>query len=263
MRMDNNEIKKDRFRIGKTFITITTPQDAKKRIADAVRKGQNAYVCASDPRTVDYACVHEDYCELMNNSLMNTPDGQPTMWAAKLWGVKGIERTMGPILFQDMITDRESGLKHFLLGDTEETLKAIVEKASVNKENIVGTYSPPFCSLDEFDYEGMAKMINESHADVVWTALRAPKQDFFNVRLLPYLDKKVCVGVGAAFRFYLGEYKLAPPLIRKLGLMGIYWGTKGKGWPKFLKDYAVNNLPFLWYLAKIPFWRMMGRNYYE
>lgn len=255
-------MRKDRFRIGKTFISITTPESARKSIAKAVEEGINTYVCCSDPRTVDYACTHKDYCELMNNSLMNTPDGQPIMWAAALWGIKGIERTMGPILFQDMITDRESGLKHFLLGDTEETLNAIVEKASVNKENIVGTYSPPFCSLDEFDYEGMAKMINESHADVVWTALRAPKQDFFNVRLLPYLDKKVCVGVGAAFRFYLGEYKLAPPLIRKLGLMGIYWGRKGQSWGAFIWDYLTDNMPFLWHLTKIPFRRLVGKKYY-
>lgn len=253
----------ERFRIGKTFITITTPTDAVERISLAVKDGMNTYVCASDPRTVDYACTHPDYCELMNNSFMNTPDGQPIMWAAKLWGIKGIERTMGPILFQDMITDKNSGLKHFLLGDTEETLKAIVDKNVNNKKNIVGTYSPPFCNLDEYDYEGIAKMVNDSGADIVWLALRAPKQDFFSVRLLPYLEHKICIGVGAAFRFYLGEYKMAPPLIRKLGLMGIYWGTKGKSWFEFLKGYAKNNLPFLWHMAKIPFWRIIGKKYYE
>ena len=30
-----------------------------------------------------------------------------------------------------------------------------------------------------------------------------------------------------------------------------------------LRDYAKNNLPFLWHLAKIPFWRLCGRKYYE
>lgn len=256
-------MQQDRYRIGKTFISITSQPDAQKRIAEAVKNGGGVYVCVSDPRTVDLASKDEKYRKVMANSFMNTPDGQPTLWAARLWGLKNVERTMGPILFQEMIENPGSGLKHFLLGDTDETLKSIVEKAAEKNAQIVGTYSPPFCKLEEYDYEGIAKMINYSGADIVWTALRAPKQDYFNVNILPYLDKKVCIGVGAAFRFYLGEYKMAPPLIRKLGLMGIYWGTKGKGWPKFLKDYAVNNLPFLWYLTKIPFWRMMGRNYYE
>lgn len=254
---------KDRFRIGKTFITITTPLDARQRIANAVKNGQKAYVCVSDPRTVDLASKDEKYREVMENSMMNTPDGQPTLWAASLWGLKNVKRTMGPILFQEMIENPGSGLKHFLLGDTEETLKSIVDKAAEKNAQIAGTYSPPFCKLEEYDYESIAKMINDSGADIVWTAMRAPKQDYFNVNILPYLDNKVCVGVGAAFRFYLGEYKMAPPLIRKLGLMGIYWGTKGKSWPVFLKEYAVDNLPFLWHMAKIPFWRLIGKKYYE
>lgn len=254
---------KNRYRIGKTFISITSQKDAQARIAQAVKEGKNAYICVSDPRTVDLATSDEKYREVMANSMLNTPDGQPTLWAARLWGLKNVERTMGPILFQQMIENPGSGLKHFLLGDTDETLKAIVEKASEKNALIVGTYSPPFCKLEEYDYKGMAKMINESGADIVWTAMRAPKQDYLNVNLLPYIDKKICIGVGAAFRFYLGEYKMAPPLIRKLGLMGIYWGTKGRSWPAFLKGYAKNNLPFLWHIAKIPFWRLIGRKYYD
>ena len=254
---------KDKFRIGKTFITITTPLDAQERITRAVQEGQNTYVCVSDPRTIDLASKDIKYREVMANSMMNTPDGQPVMWAARLWGLKEVERTMGPILFRDMIENPTSGLKHFLLGDTDETLKGILEKASDKKALIVGSYSPPFCPIDEFDYPGMAKMINESGADIVWTSMRAPKQDYLNVKLLPYLDKKVCIGVGAAFRFYLGEYKMAPPLIRKLGLMGLYWGRKGQPWGKFIWGYLNDNVPFLWHLAKIPFRRLVGKKYYE
>ncbi len=254
---------KDRFRIGKTFISITSQHDAQARVAQAVKEGKTAYICVSDPRTVDLASKDKRYCEVMANSMMNTPDGQPTLWAARLWGLKNVERTMGPILFQEMIENPNSGLKHFLLGDTEETLNAIVEKASMKNAQIVGTYSPPFCKLDEYDYESIAKMINDSGADIVWTAMRAPKQDYFNVNLLPYLDKKICIGVGAAFRFYLGEYKMAPPLIKKLGLMGLYWGKKNQTWPAFIWSYLSDNMPFLWHLAKIPFMRLAGKKYYE
>lgn len=254
---------RDRYRIGKTFISITSQKDAQARIAQAVKEGKNAYICVSDPRTVDLASKNEKYREVMENSMMNTPDGQPTLWAARLWGLKNVERTMGPILFQEMIENSKSGLKHFLLGDTDETLAAIVKKATEKNAQIVGTYSPPFCKLEEYDYEGMAKMINESGADIVWTAMRAPKQDYLNINLLPYLDKKICIGVGAAFRFYLGEYKMAPPLIKKLGLMGLYWGRKGQSWGAFIWGYLTDNMPFLWHLAKIPFRRLVGKKYFE
>lgn len=256
-------MQKDRYRIGKTFISITSQPDAQKRIAEAVKNGGGVYVCVSDPRTVDLASKDEKYREVMANSFMNTPDGQPTLWAAWLWGLKNAKRTMGPILFQEMIENPGSGLKHFLLGDTDETLKSIVEKAEEKNAKIVGSYSPPFCKLEDYDYAGIAKMINDSGADIVWTAMRAPKQDYFNVKILPYLDKKVCIGVGAAFRFYLGEYKMAPPLIKKLGLMGLYWGRKGQSWGAFIWGYLGDNMPFLWHLAKIPFRRIIGKKYYE
>lgn len=253
----------NRYRIGKTFISITNPIDAQKQIKQAVVDGLNTYICVSNPRTVVLASKDLEYRDVMNQSLMNLPDAQPTLWAARLWGLKNVERTMGPILFHDMITNPSSGLKHFLLGDTEETLKQICEKAKQYDANITGTYSPAFCKLDDYDFKSIAKTINESGADIVWIALRAPKQDFFAVQILPFLENKICIGVGAAFRFFLGEYKMAPPLIRKLGLMGLYWGRKGEPIGKFIRVYIIHSVEFMWLLMKIPFRRLIGKKYFE
>ena len=38
---------KDRFRIGKSFISITSQMDAQERIAQAVKAGNKAYICVS------------------------------------------------------------------------------------------------------------------------------------------------------------------------------------------------------------------------
>ena len=251
----------EKYRIGKVHITVTNPDDAKKRIEDAVLNGQGGYVCVSNPRTVVYANSHPDYLEVMDNSLMNLPDAEPMQWAARLWGLKQVKRTMGPLFFNDMLLSNSNGIKHFLLGDTDETLKKLIEKYS--EVNIVGTYSPPFCDLDGYDYESIAKTINDSGAHLVWVSMRAPKQDFFATRILPYLDKKICIGVGAAFRFNLGEYKMAPPIIKKLGLMGLYWGKKSQKWIPFIWGYLKDNVPYMFYLAGIPLRRLIGKKYYE
>ena len=250
-----------RFRVGGTYISVTNPEDTKSRITQAVNEGLNGYICVSNPRTVTYATKHEDYRVVMENSLMNLPDAEPMPWAAKLWGLKEVQRTMGPMLFDDMLMDSGNGVKHFLLGDTDETLGKLKDK--YREAKIVGVYSPPFCSIDEYDFPSIAQRINDSGADLVWISLRAPKQDFFAVRLQPYLDKKICIGVGAAFRFNLGEYKMAPPIIKKLGLMGLYWGKKSQSWPKFIYGYLKDNVPYLFYLAAIPFKRLVGKKYYE
>ncbi|MCI6829047.1 MAG: WecB/TagA/CpsF family glycosyltransferase [Prevotella sp.] len=41
----------------------------------------------------------------------------------------------------------------------------------------------------------------------VGVSLGAPKQEFFMQRLLPYLNRGVMLGVGAAFSYYLDELK--------------------------------------------------------
>ena len=213
----------EKYSIGKVNISRTTPEKAVAEIKKAVECRRNNYICVSNVRTVAYANRHKEYCNLMNSAYMCMPDGMPLVWMARLWGLKDVRRTTGPDIFTAMLSDRQSGIKHFLLGDTEEVLMQIKNKYSHNAENIVGTYSPPFCELDEFDYESIAKMVNESNADVVWIALRAPKQDFFAVKLLSHLDNKICIGVGAAFRFSLGQIKHPPKIFRKLGLTGLFW----------------------------------------
>lgn len=257
--MDQN-----RYRIGKTYISCTNLRDAKERITQAAKEGRNTYICVSNPRTVTYATRHEDYREVMAQSFMNLPDAEPMYWAAKLWGLRDVKRTMGPMIFKEMLGEPQSGLKHFLLGDTDETLEMITNKFTREVgANIAGSYSPPFCSLEEYDYKGIAQMINKSGADLVWVSMRAPKQDFFATRILPFLDKKICIGVGAAFRFTLGEYKMAPSIIKKMGLMGLWWGKKNQSWPAFIWGYLQDNVPYLFYLLAIPFKRLFGKKYYE
>lgn len=214
-------ISSEKYRIGKAHITVTNLSDAKKRIEEAALNEQGGYVCVSNVRTVVYANKHGDYLNVMEKAFMCLPDGMPLVWMAKLWGLNNVQRTTGPDLMVEMLNDTSKGLKHFLLGDTEETLSAL--KSKYSQSSIVGTYSPAFCEVDEFDYADIAKRIQQSDADVVWVALRAPKQDFFAARLFKYLPNKVLIGVGAAFRFALGEIKHPNKVVQKLGLTGLFW----------------------------------------
>ncbi len=252
------------YSVGKTCISITTLADTISKIEEVVAaKKNNIYICVSNPRTIVYANKNQDYLNVMKNSFMNLPDAEPTVWAARLWGLKSVKRTMGPYLLKEMLANPQNGIKHFLLGDTQETLdKLVIKFKQEYNSNIVGSYSPPFCSLEEYDYTKIGEQINKSNADIVWLALRAPKQDFFSVKLLPYLRNKICIGVGAAFRFNLGEYKLAPPLIKKMGLMGLYWGKKNQKIFPFLYGYLSENVPYLFLIAAIPLKRLLGKKHY-
>lgn len=218
MRMDN------RFRVGKTYISATNLPDAKKRIEEVASRKNGGYVCVSNVRAVVYANGHGDYRNVMAKAVMCLPDGMPLVWMAHLWGLKNVQRSTGPDLMTEMLRDAKSGIKHFLLGDTDEILSQIKSKYTNEYSSlIVGTYSPEFCDLDSYDYEKIASIVNASEADVVWIALRAPKQDFFASRLCPFLKGKICIGVGAAFRFSLGEIKHPPKIFQRLALTGFFW----------------------------------------
>lgn len=210
-----------RIRIGRVYISTMSADEAAGEIAGIVMSGGRGYVCVSNMRTVVIASRDDEYLRVMQNSLLNLADGTPLVWCGKLWGVSGMERCCGPDLMGKMLPMK--GLRHYFLGDTRAVLdKLTATSRSVFGAEVLGSYSPPFAPLDEYDIAGMASMINESGANVVWTSLRAPKQDFLGRKLLPYLnDGIVLIGVGAAFRFLTGEYELDRGVLQKIGLGGL------------------------------------------
>lgn len=249
----------DRYRIGRVHISAINPIEANDRITASALNGKGGYICVSNMRMIRYAGLHAKYAELMENSFMNIPDGKPLEWCAKLWGLKKVRCTNGPALFKQMLTNGNVDLKHFLLGDTQDVLDRIVETTPGAK--IVGAEALPFAEVEAFDYEGIAKRVAESGAHIVWTAMRAPKQDEFNQRLSNLVPQVICIGVGRAFRLYMGEMKQAPEWAHKLGIAGIFIRKTSLG--KTLKWYFETFFFLIAYTAIILWRRMKGRKYYE
>lgn len=253
------------YRIGRVRISVTNEESAIQTIKDAIHRQEKGYVCISTLRTVPQANKDDAYFEVMENSLMNTPDGTPLVWCAHWWGLKQVQRACGPHIFPRMLNDKNPEFKHFFLGDTDETLVALTKKATEEfGANVVGSFSPPFVPLEEYDIEGLAKMINESGATIVWTSLRAPKQDFLDAKLTPYLNNGiVCVGVGAAFRALIGGIQAPDGFYQKIGLAGLVFRREGVTLWQQVKWYRKHLGYLIKYLFTIYWRRMIGRKYYE
>lgn len=250
------------YRIGRVRISITNEDDAVRSIIGFVKNRQTGYVCISNMRTVSIANKDNKYYEVMENSLMNTPDGTPLVWCGHWWGLKNVGRACGPHVFSRVLRENNNELKHFFLGDTDETLATLKKKVTEEYgTNVAGTYSPPFKPLEEYDIESIAKMINDSDANIVWTSLRAPKQDYLGALLAQHLNKgTIVVGVGAAFRCEIGEIKQPDGLLQKLGLAGIFFASKRKNtsfW-KELKWYAGEMFNLTKYFFKIKWKKLKG-----
>ena len=121
---------KDFFRVGRVRISVTDEDSAIQTIKEAIHKKVKGYVCISTLRTVPIANRDDSYQEVMENSLMNTPDGTPLVWCGHWWGLKQVQRACGPHIFPRMLKDKDTELKHFFLGDTDDTLAALTKKAT-------------------------------------------------------------------------------------------------------------------------------------
>ena len=207
------------------------------------------------PRLVAHADVHvltrilhdEEYGQGVQRFDYICPDGMPIVWLMRRKG-ESANRLYGPDVMEWMWDKgREAGLRHFLLGGTEEA----VEKLSANLTarfpgvEIAGHYCPP---MGEWSAELNAEMmrhIRETGAHCVWVGLGCPKQERWLFTHAEQLPPALYFGVGAAFNFHAGLVKQAPAWIRN---HGFEWLWRLCREPKRLfKRYLVHNTRFVWY----------------
>lgn len=255
----------DFFRIGRVRISITNEDKAINDIKKYIKNKQVGYICISTLRTVVIANNDDEYQSVMENSLMNTPDGTPLVWCGHWWGLKEVQRACGPHIFPRILKDKDPILKHFFLGDTDETLVSLTKKAIEEYgAQVMGSYSPPFAPLEEYDMEEIAKKINESGANIVWTSLRAPKQDFLNAKLLPLLnDGIVLIGVGAAFRSVIGGLRQPDGILQKMGMAGLFFKRSNITWLQQINWYIKHTYYLIKFLILILCKRVQGKKYNE
>lgn len=204
------------------------------------------YVCLTDVGVVIMATRDDELREAIKESLISIPDGMPLAWYGKLLGCKKIERIAGGELLRRLL-EGHNGLRHFLLGDTENTIKRVIQKAkSINSDINISGYSPPF--KEKFTADDNQKLfdkINAASPDIIWVSFGGGKQDKWMRQNLNLLDRGVMVGVGAAFKFYIGELKIPPQIVQDLGLQWVY---RMMGNPlRWLRRAAPKRLEFIFH----------------
>jgi len=250
MRRKNTIKNPEYYLIGKVKVSVTNIGQCIEKIIEA-KEGQSKYICVGNVRTIVLGNKNKKYQNTINDAFMNLPDGMPLVWAGHLAGAKAIRRTSGPDLFSEFLKEKYP-VKHYLLGDTGETIKTIIDKINklYPKTIISGFYSPPFEPLEKFDFENIAYKIKDSGADIVWVAIGAPKQDYLSAELVKYCNRGTFIGVGAAFRFFIGEYKHPPRLFQIIGFEGIFWRFFRHPLKQFI--WYCKHIPqYLWLLTKL------------
>lgn len=176
-----------------------------KKIKDCIESRAKGYVCFADANVLSMARNDKQYLQVLQGALINSCDGGSIATIVNRIHGTNVRAYNGPDLFEDYIGKSE--FKQLLLGNTEKKYQMIVEE--LKRRGLpfdhISHLAVPFAKVEEFDYEKIAKQVNDIDADIVWASLGAPKQERFMAKLLPYINRGVMFGIGAAFNFYIGE----------------------------------------------------------
>lgn len=183
---------------------------------------------------------------ILNESVLNTPDGMPLVWLGKLFGYRQIERVYGPDLLRDVCAySAHRGWTHYFYGAAPgivEKLKTVLEEKHPGIQ-IVGTYCPPFRPLTPEEEQELVAEVARVKPDIFWVGISTPKQLYFMDQMRDRLDCKIICPVGYAFDVNAGVELDAPEWIKYAGLQ---WFHRALKQPRLWRRYLPDNPRFMW-----------------
>lgn len=231
-------------------VSICDLETASSEALRLSRLGSPYYICVTDAGNIVNAYRHSrELRTAINDSAISLPDGRPISMLANAKGIAGMGRVAGPDFMEKMFRlTAGSGSGHFFIGDTEQTLKRLSDlvRKQFNAE-VAGYISPPFGESSGKIDEEIMRSVNSSGAEFVWVGLGGGKQEIWMHRNIGHLDKGIMTGVGAAFRFMLGDIKRAPKPMQGAGLEWLFRlfqqpGKMGKRYASTLPLFAVYSI---------------------
>lgn len=174
-------------------------------IEDHIKNDVPGYVCSIDGNNFSNAYLNPAHHAILEGAIVNNVDSS---WIPVM--INSIYNTsyknyIGTNLFIEYVG--KCRYRQFFLGSSRKILDGLKSELSKIDPMIESMRFEelPFRKVEEFDYEGIANMINQDAPDIIWVSLGCPKQEQFMSRLKPYLKRGVMFGFGAIFNFYAGE----------------------------------------------------------
>jgi N-acetylglucosaminyldiphosphoundecaprenol N-acetyl-beta-D-mannosaminyltransferase len=216
-------------------------------VVDRARVRAGGYVCLCNVHLFVVARHDDDVRRALAGAALAFPDGWPIAWLQRRLGHRSAMRVAGPDLMARAIDDgRGFGLRHFLLGSTEDVLRRLEQNLARRfpGAEIAGRLSLPF--FEPGNFSGTEEAIAEVRRvapHVVWLSLGCPKQELWMLRYAQELAPALVAGVGAAFDFHAETKRRAPAWVQRAGLE---WLHRLLSEPRRLGSrYARTNSEFL------------------
>lgn len=221
------------FQVGSVYgipVNVSNMEQALQEVETLIQRRKHHYVCFIDGNLFLRFSQEKDVHDAIAGASLIYPDGIAVAKELQ-WNLKQpVSRVSGPSF---MLRACEYGIerkwRHFFLGGADGVVQKLTAKLKEKYPEMIvaGSYTPPFRELTQEEEVQVKRMIEESHADLLWVGLGGPKQEFWMKKHLGQIEVPVMLGVGAAFDFHSGNRPWAPAWIRKLGAEWIYRTLSG------------------------------------
>lgn len=176
------------------------------------------------------------------------PDGMPFVyWIRRIAG-ENCDRFYAPdIVLQIAQRAKTKDYSFYLYGGAPDV---VIQMKQYLQDRfpyirIIGTHSPPFRKLSEFEDQAICAEINSLRPDILCIGLGTPKQDYWIDSHIDKIHGSVMISCGATFDFFGGRVRMAPRFIQRSGFEWLY-RLLGPDFKRLLKRYSLMHAKFLW-----------------
>ena len=237
-----------RFNVLGVGVDAVNMEDCIQQFGEIIRSdsGRPAMTSALGVAGIIEARRNQKLQRILNESVLNTPDGMPLVWLGKLYGYQQIARVYGPDLLRDVCAhSARTGWTHYFYGSAPgvaDKLKRVLEERHPGIQ-VVGTYCPPFRPLTPEEETELIADVARVKPDIFWVGISTPKQLYFMDHMRDKLACKIICPVGYAFDVNAGIEIDAPDWIKYAGLQWLHRAIKQ---PRLWKRYLPDNPRFIW-----------------
>ena len=176
----------------------------------------------ANANTLDRAAGSRDDRRILNEADFVFGDGTGVRWAARLGGLKLRANLNGTDLVPALLAAADGdGLSCFLLGAEPKVVAGAAAAIARRYPGWrVAGYHHGF--LDQAATERVVAAIAAAQPDLLLVGMGNPLQERWIATQRANLPVRLAMGVGALFAYLSGDYRRAPPPMRRLGLEWLF-----------------------------------------
>lgn len=213
-----------------------------------IQSGRRGYLCTINVAILMMMASSPRLQQFVNEAGLIVADGQPIIWASRLFSCALPERVTGIDLSDALACQAEQkGFLIYLLGASREVIEAAAKclQQKYPRLQICGFHDGYFSSAEAPE---RVRAIRQSGAQILLVGMGVPLQEFFLQENWSELGVNLAVAVGGSFEVIAGKKRRAPRWMQESGLEWLYRLLQE---PRRLwRRYLVTNSQFIYYLLR-------------